>query len=151
MLSYLPCFYALCWSAIPIFCYILNAFYSCSCPFLLTADACLSWSLSSITEQQVPSQASYICSISWRITGFLSLLCDLCACVHRRIRKKWRHKGSHSSSVNSSNLLVWLQTWKNAIGWCTAQWKMLLFCAQTIVKESRKFELACQKKEKKNK
>ena len=28
------------------------------------------------------------------------------------------------------------------MGWCTAQWKMLLFCAKTIVKESRKFELA---------
>jgi len=27
---------------------------------------------------------------------------------------------------------------------------MLLFCAKTIVKESRKFELACLKKKKKN-
>jgi len=32
------------------------------------------------------------------------------------------------------------------MGWCTAQWKMLLFCAKTIVKESRKFELARLKK-----
>jgi len=32
---------------------------------------------------------------------------------------------------------------EKAMGWCTA---MLLFCAKTIVKESRKFELACLKK-----
>jgi len=32
------------------------------------------------------------------------------------------------------------------MGWCTAQWKMLLFCAKTTVKESRKFELAHLKK-----
>jgi len=33
--------------------------------------------------------------------------------------------------------------------WCTAQWKMLLFCEETIVKESCKFELAHLKKKKK--
>ena len=37
---------------------------------------------------------------------------------------------------------------QKAIGWCTAQWKMLLFCVKTIVKESRKFELARLKKKK---
>jgi len=36
------------------------------------------------------------------------------------------------------------------MGWCTAQWKMLLFCAKTIVKESLRFELARLKKKKKN-
>jgi len=35
------------------------------------------------------------------------------------------------------------------MGWCTAQWKMLLFCVKTIVKESHKFELAHLKKMKK--
>ena len=35
------------------------------------------------------------------------------------------------------------------MGWCTAQSKMLLFCAKNIVKESRKFELARLKKKKK--
>jgi len=55
------------------------------------------------------------------------------------VKKKWRRKGSHSSSVSSLNRLVWLQTWKKAMGWCTAQWKMLLFCVKTIVKESRIF------------
>ena len=37
------------------------------------------------------------------------------------------------------------------MSWCTAQWKMLLFCAKTIMKESHKFELACLKKKKKKK
>jgi len=47
---------------------------------------------------------------------------------------------------------VRLQTWKKKLmGWCTAQWKMLLFCAITIVKESCKFELAHLKKKKKKK
>jgi len=31
MLSSIPCFYAICWSAIPTSCYIFNVFYSCSC------------------------------------------------------------------------------------------------------------------------
>jgi len=38
---------------------------------------------------------------------------------------------------------------KKAMGQCTARWKMQLFCAKTIVKESRKFELARLKKKKK--
>ena len=63
--------------------------------------------------------------------NYISLLSDLCACVH--VKKKWRHKGSHSSSLSGSNRLVWLQTLKKVMGWCTAQWKMLLFCAKTIV------------------
>jgi len=33
--------------------------------------------------------------------------------------------------------------------WCIAQCKMLLFCAKTIVKESREFELARLTKKKK--
>jgi len=36
------------------------------------------------------------------------------------------------------------------MGWCTAQWKLLLFCAKTIVKESRRFELARLKKKEKH-
>ena len=42
------CFLLICYPYIVTF---LNVFYSCSCHFL--ADACLSWSLPSITEQQV--------------------------------------------------------------------------------------------------
>ena len=147
MLSSLPCFYAFCWSAITTSCYIFNFFYSCSCHFFLAADACLSWSLPSITEQQVfphrhpmqywlknhrlssnsPStptvfliQQSYVI-----ITYYISLLSDLCACVHTK--KKWRRKGSHSSSVSGSNRLVWLPTWKKVMDWCTTQWKCCCF------------------------
>jgi len=65
--------------------------------------------------------------------------------------EEWRRKGSHSCSVSGSNRLVRLQTWKTAMGWCTAQWKMLLFCAKTIVKESREFELARLKKKRQEK
>jgi len=35
------------------------------------------------------------------------------------------------------------------MGWYTAQCKILLFCAKTIVKESHNFELAGLKKKKK--
>ena len=166
MLSSLPRFYAFCWSAIPTSCYIFNVFYSCSCYFFLAAHACLIRSFPSITEQQVSPHrlpmkywlknhrlsprtwTVFLIQQSCVIITF-SLLSDLCACVH--VKKKWRHKGSHSSSVSGSNRLVWLQTWKKAMGWCITQWKMLLFCAKTILKESRKFELACLKKKKKEK
>ena len=33
------------------------------------------------------------------------------------------------------------------MSWCTAQWKMLLFCAKIIMKVSSKFELAHLRKE----
>ena len=72
--------------------------------------------------------------------NYILLLSDLCACIHGK--KKWHCKGSHSSSVSSSNRLVWLQIWKKAMDWCTAK---------TIVKESHKFELARLKKKKKKK
>ena len=121
-----------------------------------------------LLSSKVPSQASYaelaeesqaffkhsqhtnsISNSAILRNNYISLLSDLCACVH--VKKKWRHKGSHSSSVSGSSRLAWLQIWKKAMGWCTAQWKMLLFCAKTIVKESRKFELARLKKKKKKK
>jgi len=38
---------------------------------------------------------------------------------------------------------------QKAISWCTAQCKMLLFHAKTIMKESYNFELARLKKKKK--
>jgi len=47
--------------------------------------------------------------------NYISLLSDLCACVH--VKKIWRRKGSHSSSVSGSNHLVWLQTCEKAMGW----------------------------------
>jgi len=42
-----------------------------------------------------------------------------------------------------------LQSCEKAMGWCTAQWKMLLFCAKTIMKKSSNFELARLNKKKK--
>ena len=81
------------------------------------------------------AEVCHLYSIGWRITGFLqtppltptvflisavlrnnyiSLLSDLCACVH--VKNKWRRKGSHSSSVSGSNCLAWLQTWKKSGG-----------------------------------
>ena len=145
MLSYLPCSYAFCWSADLLSLHLItffNVFYSCSCHFSLEANACLRWSLPSITEQQVcphrlpvqywlknhwPDQAHFKHSLHTNCisnsailhNNYISLLSDLCACVH--VKKKWRRKGSHSSSVSGSNRLVWLQTWKKAMGWCTAQ------------------------------
>ena len=148
MLSSLPCFYAFCWSAIPTTCYIFNVFILVHVIFL-AADACLSWSLQSIKEQQAfphrlpmqywlknPRLSSNSPSTPtvFLIQQFciILLLSNLCACVH--VEKKWRRKGSHSSSVSGSNCLVWLQTWKKAMSWCTAQWK----CCCFVRKASRK-------------
>jgi len=92
MLSSLPCFYAFCWSAIPTSCYIL------------AADAYSNWSLPSITEQQVsphrlPMQYWLKIIDQTRLSSntprtstaifrnnCISLLSDLCACVH--VKKK---------------------------------------------------------------
>ena len=138
----------------------------------LAADACLSWSLPSITEQQVfphrlpmqywmknhwPDEAPFkhslhttcISNSAILCNNYISLLSDLCTCIH--VKEKWHCKRSHSSSLSSSNHLVRLQTWEKVMGWCSAQWKTLLFCVKTIVKESHKFELARHKKKKKKK
>ena len=40
-----------------------------------------------------------------------------------------------------------LRSYENAMGSCTAQCKMLLFCAKTVMRESGNFELAGLKKE----
>ena len=130
MLSSLPFFYAFCWFAIPTSRNIFNVFYS---SFFLAADTCLSWSLPSITEQQVcPHRLPMQCWLKNNSTdqalfkhcqhtncipnsailrnNYISLLSDLCACVHVKI--KWHRKGSHSSSLSGSNRLVRLETWK---------------------------------------
>jgi len=57
--------------------------------------------------------------------NYISLLSDLCACIH--VKKKWRRIGSHSSSVSGSNHLVWLQTWKKAMGWALLSEKCCCF------------------------
>ena len=100
----LPCFYAFCWSAIPTSCYIFNVFILVHVTFL-AADACLSWSLPAITEKQVsphrlpmqywlknhwPDQAFFkhsphtnsISNSAILRNNYISLLSDLCACIH---------------------------------------------------------------------
>ena len=103
----------------------------------LTADACLSWSLPSITEQQVyphrlpmqyllknqwpdvdqaffkhspHTQANCTSNSAILRNNYILLLSDFCTCIHEK--KKWCHKGSHSSSVSVSNHLVRLQIGK---------------------------------------
>ena len=154
MLSPLPCFYDFCWSAIPTSCYIFNVFHSCSCHSF--SSSC--WSLPSITEQhvyphKVPIQywlknhwpvqvlfkqslhTNYISNLAILHNNYISLLSDLYTCVH--MKKKWRCKGSHISSVNGSNCLVRLQTWKKRWAGALLSRKCCCFCARTIVKESR--------------
>jgi len=84
LLSSLRCFFA-----IPTFRYIFNVFYSCSCHFFSAADACLSWSLPSVTEQ-------HVCPHRLPMQHWLKnqwpdqVLSDLCALVH--VKKTWHHK-----------------------------------------------------------
>ena len=74
----------------------------------------------------------FLCSIGWRIIGFLQTLPALtvfliqqsCVIVTFRcwfvrmlhVKKKLHCYGSHSSSVSGSNRLVWLQTWNKSDG-----------------------------------
>ena len=105
----------------------------------------------------------FLCSIVWRITGFLqtlphtnsisnsailrnnyiSLLSDLCACVH--VNKRWGGKGSHSSSVSKSPRVTSNLEKRLASALLSEK------CCETIMKESHKFELARLKKKKKKK
>ena len=102
-------------------------------------------------SSNTPCTTVFLIQQSCKIITFRCLV----ICVHAytwRKKLKWSCKGSHSSSVSSSNCLVRLQTSiKKAMGWCTALWKMLLFCAKSIVKESHKFELGRQRRRRRKK
>jgi len=50
--------------------------------------------------------------------------------------------------VISLNPLMRLLSFDKAMGWCTSQRKMLLFCAKTIVKESHNLAHVANLKEK---
>jgi len=80
--------------------------------------------------------------------NYISLLSDLCACVH--VKKKWRRKGSHSSSVSVSKSPRVTSNLEKIDGLVHCSVKNAAFCAKTIVKKSRKFELARLKKKKKS-
>ena len=146
MLSSLPCFYAFCWSAVPTSCYIFIlvhvTFFSSRC--MLELKFAVYYKAASL-----PSQASYVVlaeesqvffkhsphtkSISNSAilsNNYISLLSDLCTYLH--VKKKWRRKGSHNSSVSGSNCLVWLQTWKK---WWAGALLREKCCAKAIVKE----------------
>ena len=99
MLSSLPCFYAFCWSAIPTSCYMFFilvhvTFFSCRC--MLELKFAIYYRAASL-----PSQASYailaegsqacfkhsphtnnISNSAILRNNYISLLSDLCACVH---------------------------------------------------------------------
>ena len=119
------------------------------------ADACLSWSFPSITEQQVcphrlpmkywlknhlPDQALFKHSLHTNCLSnsailhnkYISLLSDLCACVQMK-------KNGVAKEAIHLQRAVQTASWdfkpgKKVMGWCTAQWKILLFCVKTIVK-----------------
>ena len=67
---------------------------------------------------------------------FFFLLSDSCTCAQMKKMKRY------SSSVTRLKCFVRLQCCEKALGLCTAQCKMMLFCVKTTVKESRNFELA---------
>ena len=108
MLSSLPCFYAFCWSAIPTSCYIFYVFHSCLCHFfssrcMLELKLAIYYRAASLPSQAsfaviaqesltrpgflqiFPAHQQYFISISNSAilrNNYISLLSDLCACVH---------------------------------------------------------------------
>jgi len=113
-----PCFLLICY---PYILLDFNVFYSCSCHFF--SSRCMLELKFAIYCRAAtpPSHASYAVlaeesqaffkhsphtnsiSNSAILHNYISLLSDLCACVH--VKKKWRRKGSHCSSVGGSNRL----------------------------------------------
>ena len=147
-------------------CYIFNVFYYCSCHFFLAADACLSWSLPSITEQQVcphrlPQRCMQYCLKNhWPDQAFCKhslhtncisnsailhnnhdyiLLLMHTHEVKKGLKSRKAVRTAHGRTIAS---FVTPKQWVGALlsGKC-----MLLFCAKTNVKESHKFELPCLK------
>ena len=113
----------------------------------LAVDACLimSWSFPSLASYAVLAEESQAFFKLSQHTNSISNSAILRNNLHfvakwfvrmRTREEKWRRKVNHSSSMSGSNRLMWLQTWKKAMGWCTTQWKMLLFCVKTIMKET---------------
>ena len=69
--------------------------------------------------------ASCISNSAILCNNYISLLSDLRTCIH--LKNKWYHKGSHSSSVTGSNILMKLQDWKKAMGSkssCAVHWNI---------------------------
>jgi len=97
----------------------------------------------------------FLCGIGWRIidslhinyisnsailrNNYISLLSDLCACIH--VMKKWRHKGSHSSAVSSLNHLIVK---------CCFVWKQSQIWTSRLKKKKRKKKKKKKKKKEKH-
>ena len=135
----------------------------------------MSWSLPSITEEEVcPHRLPQRCVQYWLCSSTESTMdAKDSPCLHANNHvsnsaflhnncfiAKWFLMHAYKFGIaNEAIVLQWavwiascdFKQWKKTMGWCTAQWKMLLFCAKTIVKEWRKFELARLKKKKKKK
>ena len=92
-----------------------------------------------------PCNGFYSCSPAILHNNYISLLSDfVCMRTHEE-------KNGITKEAIVLQWVVWTTSWdfklvKKVMSWCTAQWKMLLFCAKTIMKESHKFELARLKK-----
>jgi len=105
--------------AIPTSCNIFNVFILVDVPFF--SSRCMLELKFAINYRaaSLPSQACYavlaeesqaffkhsphtnsISNSAFLPNNYISLLSNLCACVH--VKKKWRRKGSHSSSVSGS-------------------------------------------------
>ena len=117
----------------------------------LAVDACLNWRLPSITEQQfsphrlpmqywLKNQAFFKLSQHTNSISNSAILCNnyislpKVICAHAYT---WRKIGITKEAIVlqwAVRTALWdFKPGKKAMGWCTAQWKML-FCAKTIVK-----------------
>ena len=62
----------------------------------------------------------------------------------------WVPEGFQYVALDIMWIATRLQNWEKAMGSCTAQCKILLFCAKTVKIDSRNIELACLKKDVEN-
>ena len=90
--------------------------------------------------------AAYLIAFTPHTVHNFELKLQSCS-THVHIWRNWCCTWGHSYWVGGFKHLVRLRSCQKAMGSCTAQCKMLLLCANTIVRESAKFDLARLKKE----
>ena len=95
--------------------------------------------------QTLPAHTNSTSNSAILRNNYILLLGDFCACVH--MKKKWHHKGSHSSSMSDSNHLTRFQTYKKWWVGALLSGKCCCFVWKPS-RKSRKFELAHPKKKK---
>ena len=130
MLSSLPCFPTFCCSAILTgYCILNGLYYLFTLNFFSTpAGAEKSTAISSITEL-------YLICVSIGCHVIIS-----CACIQIT---KWHPKQAYTHRTSFECFMKSLESYMDQ---CTAHCKEQLFCMKTVMKESRKFELASLKK-----